>query len=413
MDNDQALRDRLLADRDQVKQERAAIRRERRNMRVALLILLGSWVFGLGYLGVMVTATTHPGPSPTPMSPQFFVAAYHFLQGRVSPDGGLMFVLALMGACVTIAVGLVVAESISNRRGQVEYSEARGVLRTGATLLSIAALGTAVLVWLSLDLPHQQAAAPFTSIAALITAVFGTGIRNHLQAADHSARYGNAVDNLAALDTWREELDHRQIPRPLNGVAIVGSRKALWWRYGRGAAVRVLLLAAIPVLYLLGLLFVTRVIDVIGGRGLHVKWAPVLAGFAAAAIIAALVGFASGFLAVFRYSQLYASGRARWRLDVQPRLLRIFWTLIVVSAVVLVFVHDGTVWAIYTLGWAAAPAVTYLALRWSLTRPERRWSLWFAAPIWGMVELSLHAERERQERNRDRFFQEAKDAVAA
>ncbi|MBN7428894.1 hypothetical protein IUS39_24785, partial [Mycobacteroides abscessus subsp. massiliense] len=83
MDNDQALRDRLLADRDQVKQERAAIRRERRNMRVALLILLGSWIFGLGYLGVFFTAVTHPGPTPTPMSPQFFVAAYHFLQNRV------------------------------------------------------------------------------------------------------------------------------------------------------------------------------------------------------------------------------------------------------------------------------------------------------------------------------------------
>lgn len=413
MDNDQALRDRLLADRDQVKQERAAIRRERRNMRVALLILLGSWVFGLGYLGVLFTATTRPGPTPAPMSPQFFGAAYHFLQNRVSPDGGLMFVLALMGACVTIAVGLVVAELISNRRGQVEYSEARSVLRTGATLLSIAALGTALMVWLSLDLPHQQGAAPFTTIAAFITAVFGTGIRNHLQAADHSMRYGNAVDNLAALDTWRGELDHREIPRPLAGVAIVGSRTALWWRYGRGAAARVLLLAALPVLYLLGLLFVTRVIDVIGGRGVHIKWAPLLAGFAAAALIAGLVGFASGFLAVFRYGQLYTTEHVRWRLDVQPCLLRIFWTLIVISAVVLVFVHDGTVWAIYTIGWAVAPALTYLALRWSRTRPERRWSRWLAAPVWGMVELTLQGERERQERNRERFFQEAKDAVAA
>lgn len=413
MDNDQALRDRLLADRDQVKQERAAIRRERRNMRVALLILLGSWIFGLGYLGVFFTAITHPGPTPTPMSPQFFVAAYHFLQNRVSPDSGLTFVLTLMGACVTVAVGLVVAESISNRRGQVEYSEARSVLRTGATLLSIAALGTAVLVWLSLGLTHQHAAAPLTTIAALITAVFGTGIRNHLQAADHSMRYGNAVDNLAALDTWRDDLDARAIPRPLDGVAIVGSRKALWWRYGRGAAARVLLLASLPVLYLLGLLFVVKVIDVISGRGLHTKWAPLLAGFTAAAIIAALVGFASGFLTVFRYSQLYASGKARWRLDVQPRLARIFWTLLVVSAVVLVFVHDGTVWAIYTIGWAVAPAVTYLALRFSRTRQDRRWSRWFAAPVWGMVELSLQSEHERQERNRERFFQEAKDAAAA
>ncbi|SKR61936.1 Uncharacterised protein [Mycobacteroides abscessus subsp. abscessus] len=412
MDNDQALRDRLLADRDQVKQERAAIRRERRNMRIALLILLCSWIFGLGYLGVAVTAITHPGPAPTPMSPQFFVAAYHFLQNRVSPDSGLTFVLTLMGACVTIAVGLVVAELISNRRGQVEYSEARSVLRTGATLLSIAALGTAVLVWLSLDLPHQQGAAAFTSIAAFITAVFGTGIRNHLQAADHSMRYGNAVDNLAALASWRDDLDHREIPRPLNGLALVGSRKALWWRYGRGAAARLLLLAAVPVLYLLGLLFVLRVIDVINGRGLHTNWPPLIVGFAVVAVFAALVGFANGFLTVFRYSQLYTTEHVRWRLDVQPCLLRIFWTLIVVSAVVLVFVHDGTVWAIYTIAWAVAPAVTYLALRFSRTRQDRRWSRWFAAPVWGMVELTLQGEHERQERNRERFFQEAKAAAA-
>ncbi|CPW02833.1 hypothetical protein [Mycobacteroides abscessus] len=413
MDGDQELRERLLADYGRVKKDRAAIRHHRRTTWIAMVLLVGSLGFAMAYTGWVVAAITQPGRAAAPLSPQFFVTAYRFLQGRVGPDGAVTFVLALMGVCATINLGLIVVSAIPQRRGQVEYSEARSVLRTGATLLAAAALATAALVWMSLGVPHQPGAAPFTTGAALVTAMLATSIRNHSQAADYSTRYGNAVDNLVALDTWHEELDRREIPQPLGGVTVVGPRRALWLRYGRAAATRLALLGAMTVLYLFGLLLVSTVIDVIGGHGVHIKWAPVLAGIVTAALIAALAGFASGFCTVARYAQLYASAHVRWRLDVQPRLVRIFWMLLVVSAVVLVFVEEGGLWAAYTLGWVLGPAVTYLALRWSRTRPEQRWSRWFAAPVWSMVELSLQGERERQEHNRERFFEEAKDAIAA
>lgn len=413
MDDDRTLRERLLADHGQVKKDRAAIRHGRRSTWIAMVLLLGSSGFALAYGEWAVAAITQPGRAPAPLSPQFFVTAYRFLQNRVGPDGAVTFVLALMAVCATINLGLIVVSAIPQRRGQVEYSEARSVLRTSAALLAAAALATAALVWLSLGVPHQPGAAPFTTGAAFITAMLAASIRNHSLAADYSTRYGTAVDNLAALDTWREELDRRQIPHPLGGVTIVGPRRAQWLRYGRAAATRLAVLSAMTVLYLLGLLLVSTVIDVIGGRGVHIKWAPVLAGVVTAGLIAALVGFGSSFCTVARYVQLYASAHVRWRMDMQPRLVRIFWTLLVVSAVVLVFVQEGGLWAAYTLGWALAPAVTYLALRWSRTRPQQRWSRWLAEPVWGLVELSLQGERERQEHNRERFFQEAKDAAAA
>lgn len=412
MDDDNALRERLLAEAARVRKVRERVRSERNVSLAALLLGTTGLVLGCAQLRAAIECWTHPESVAFPISGRFFASTWDALHGRLSPDTALTFGLAAVGVCATINVALFVEALVASRRSQVELSEGRRMLEFAAAFLAVGAAVTGIVVWANLDSPHAAASAVGTSLCAVVAMLLAASARRQVQRAERALGYAIAEENLAKLDAWELELSVRGIPQPLGELPRDSNRKKLWARYWRAAATRLAVLALFMMLLVTVLVLTVWAVQLVRHHPVNLPFVVILAGLGAAAYIGAMAGTAIGWFTVRRYTDPYASKHLRFHLNVRPKLTRLGYCLVVGVILSVALIYDSTGAAIYIAVWLLpAQVLCWLALRFSRTRPEIRWSRWMTEPLWGMVALMLQNRRINQESNRDRYLQDEKDAA--
>lgn len=394
----------LLAADERADEDRREIHSERRARFWGFWLALAFGVFGVAQLGVVFGSASGTAPAPVPLSGEFFTRVYHAVQGRLIPDTAMTVAVTSLSLCGAINAALFLEGLVTSRRAQIAMGEARRYLELGAQLLAMGALAAAGACWASLDSPHAVGTAAGATLFAFVAVLLATTAGRQVQAAERATAFGATVRKLTKLGTWEAALTDRMVPRPLAGAS-VPNRKPLWQRYWVGATIRLAILATIPMLYLLVMQTGAAAIGLIRYHHTQWDWAALAAGLGAAAYVGATTGLLIGYLTLHRYAEKYATDRIRLHLDIRQPVAMIGYFLVASAALVLTGMHGGLVWALYLAGWLLpVPAVCWVALTLSLRRPHIRWSQWAAGPMWGMVELSLLARRERLERHRARLL---------
>ncbi|CPT76750.1 Uncharacterised protein [Mycobacteroides abscessus subsp. abscessus] len=402
----------LLAADERAEEDGREIRSERRARFWGFWVALAFGVFGVAQLGVVFGSASGTAPAPVPLSGEFFTRVYYAVQGRLIPDTAMTIAVTSLSLCGAINAALFLEGLVASRRAQIAMGEARRYLELGAQLLAMGAVAAAGACWASLDSPHAVGTAAGATLFAVVAALLATTAGRQVQAAERANAFGQTVRKLMKLDTWEAALKDRTVPRPLAGVS-VPNRKPLWRRYWVGAAIRLALLAMIPMLYLLVMQTGAAAIGLIRHHHTEWDWSALGAGLGAAAYVGATTGLGLGYLTLHRYAEKYATDRIRLHLDIRPPLAIVGYFLVASAVLALTGIHGGLVWALYLAGWLLpVPAVCWVAFTLSRLHPHIQWSRWAAAPVWGMVELSLRARREKLERHRARLLSEEQAEAA-
>lgn len=404
----------------EVDEERHRIRQLRRWERLGMLITAAiGLVLGLGGFAVMAAVVGRHGSAglPVPLSGQYFVELYRLVAGRLSPNTALTAVLAGAGMCATINVALAVEHQTTDLRAQVAISAWRESLDRAARVIFVGVVGVGVAVWTNIGSGEAVGTAILTSLFAAVAAHLALSIRRQINSADQISGYARAIRRIAKLDAWHLELATRAVPQPLGVASMIGTypkrRRVMWRRCLQGCGYRLMALAMISAAYFGILLVAITLTRLFKGTPLHLSWA-LAQGFMLQAVLGFVMGFVFMFGTVFRrwtppggdhfarHGRPYP--RHHYRLDVEPRVVRVGYLVAVSAVVVAVWRAADVVWVVYVAGWLLPVPVTMWTALWASRKwPDAKWPRTATWPIWGLIELLSQEARIEARRDRDRF----------
>lgn len=313
-------------------------------------------------------------------------------RGLAAPEFASTSSLAIAALCVAIR-SIPAEDSNGSRRVDILRNVRRSNLQAVMSALSMLALVLACIVWTGVDSRDSFGAAVITTIIAAGT-VWLTA--TYPQLADNAAladKFARAHNQLMALDSWLEQLRHRNVPID---YAAIGGAQTLADRAPRipfvSVGTRLLVVAAASMAYPLLLLGAGIVYAFTTGHRPEFSWALgqlllILFYYAVASV------YAVTYVTLLRWTG-YTSKHPRRKLDISPPLLRSGYLLLAATLVVTSWFAFGYALSLGSIGYLLlVPAAMWWALWRSRRRPGGKVQSLIAGPVWDLIGASLAVSR--------------------